>query len=136
MEIRPIGTVNGESNQVALVNDLQALGVALTVDTYHPDTTPEFFTAPNTSCFVFENERGPVLFARGTSALRVDLCFSDNSDTDSNKEALLLGIETLKARAKENGYTELVGCSNSLKLMSFFKDNGFDFVAGEMRILL
>lgn len=136
MNARPIGTRDGSNDVFVMSNDMQALETALAVDTYHPGTTPEFFTAPNTTCFVFENDKGPVLFVRGTSALRVDLCFTDNEDIETNKEALLQGIEILKTRAKDNGYTELVGYSNSLKLMQFFKNQDFEVVAGEMRILL
>lgn len=136
MNVRPIGISEGEPLEAQLVQDMYSLKEALAVDTYHPGTTPEFFTAPGTQCFVFEDAKGPVLFARGTAALRVDLCFMDNFDKERNKEALLQGIETLKQRARENGFTELVGYSNSIGLMSFFKDQGFEFVAGEMRILL
>jgi hypothetical protein len=136
MENRLIGTLNGEANPAALASDLQSLELALAIDTFHPDTTPEFFVAPFTQCLVFEDNVGPVMFVRGTSALRVDLCFTDNADKEKNKVAILEGIEVLKKKAKANGFTELIGCSNSLELMTFFKNQGFEFVAGEMRICL
>jgi len=60
----------------------------------------------------------------------------ENYDKEKNKVALLQGIEDLKKHAKANGFTELVGYSNSIGLMQFFRDQGFEVVTGEMRILL
>lgn len=133
---RILGTKDNKPDNDALNRDYESLERALSVDKFHPGTTPAFFNEPNTLCMVYEDNGDPVMFVRGTAALRVDLCFMDNYDKERNKAVLLQGIEDLKKHAKVNGFTELVGCSNSLGLMQFFREQGFEVVAGEMKISL
>lgn len=113
---------------------MPVLSVSLAKDEYHKGTSPEFFTAPGTVCKVYEDEIGPICFVRGTKALRLDIQYVDNNDRKRNMAAMLEGFDALAAKAKENGFTEIIFQSNNRMLKRFcVKAFGFVESDGELR---
>ena len=114
--------------------DMPVLSVSLAKDEYHKGTSPEFFTAPGTVCKVYEDELGPICFVRGTKALRLDIQYVDNNDRKRNMAAMLEGFDALAAKARENGFTEIIFQSNNRMLKRFcVKAFGFVESDGELR---
>src|ERR1700679_1136998 len=89
-------------------DDYHLLGLSLSQDKYHTETTPEFFTEPGTMCKVYEDESGPVLFVKGSPVLRLDIQFVSNDDGRRNIKVMREGLPPLAQRARENGYKEIV----------------------------
>lgn len=117
--------------------DQVLLELSLAKDAYHKETPAEFFYAPGSVCNVYEDETGPIMFVRGTKALRVDIQFTDNNDFERNKKALSEAFGPFAAKAKAAGFTELVFFSESPLLMFFCKrEFGFEEVSGEFRKFL
>lgn len=118
-------------------SDLPLLDLSLSQDKFHTGTTPEFFQAPGTVTKVYEDQHGPVLFVRGSSVLRLDIQYVLNEDIERNKAAMLEGFPPFAAKAKANGYSEIVFQTNNPFLARFCKQNfGFEKYEGEMRLLL
>lgn len=114
--------------------DLPLLAVSLAQDEHHQGTEPEFFIEYGTVCKVYSDERGPILFARGSKSLRLDLQYVDNKDTKRNMKAMLEGFDKLAAKAKENGFTEIIFQTNNPLLKRFcIKAFGFADSCGELR---
>lgn len=110
---------------------------ALKRDQYHEGTKPEFFYAPGSLCNLYSDEQGPVVFVRGTKALRLDMQFIDNDDDSRNGRMLMEGFPGVVAQAKAAGFTELVFTSNSPKLIEFCKDKmGFKEESGDLRLFI
>ena len=110
---------------------------SLARDEFHKGTTPEFFTAYGTVCNVYEDERGPICYVRGSKALRLELHFADNSDSERNADALRNGVAGLAQKARENGFLEIIFTTNNPTLAAFAKDEfGFSESAGELRKVL
>lgn len=99
--------------------DETRLAFSLAADEHHFTTPVEFFTQEGTVTKVYEDERGPICFARVTKSLRLDIHFMDNEDTKRNAASLLQGIGPLVEQAKANGFTELVFTTNVEKLKDF-----------------
>lgn len=115
-------------------DDLALLEFSLDKDEHHKGTPPEFFVQPGTITKVYEDEHGPVLFVRGAKALRLDIQYVDNDDTERNKAAMLAGFDGLVEKARENGFTEVIFNTNSRALRIFCKRNfGFVESDGELR---
>ena len=118
-------------------DDLPLLGMSLSRDEHHQETDPSFFQAPGTITKVYEDDHGPVLFARASVALRIDIQYVSNEDVERNKAVMLEEFPKLAAKAKENGYAEIIfnTKSRALKLFvrRYFK---FEESAGEMRLTL
>lgn len=119
-------------------DDWNLLEISVSKDEYHSATTlPEFFYDERALCNVYEDENGPVMFVRGTNALRVDIQFIDNYDRERNAKVMLEGFADFANKARNAGYTELifntdnpalkVFCTHKLK---FIESNG------EMRYFL
>lgn len=118
-------------------SDLSLLELSLSQDKFHTETTPEFFQQPGTVTKVYEDEHGPILFVRGSSVLRLDIQYVANEDVERNKAAMLEGFPPFAARAKANGYTEIVFQTGNLLLARFCRNNfGFEKYDGELRLLL
>jgi hypothetical protein len=118
-------------------SDLALLELSLSRDEHHEGTTPEFFTEPGTLSKVYEDERGPILFVKGTPVLRLDIQYVSNEDFERNKEAMLEGFPPLAAKAKANGYKEIIFESNVRALRIFCQRHfGFKESAGELRKIL
>ena len=117
--------------------DRLLLEFSLEGDSYHRDTTSDFFYDPNSVCNVYEDDEGPVLFVRGTKALRLDIQFVDNKDTKRNAAVMLEQFANLAQQAKANGFTEIIFNSNSPLLIRFCKQKfGFVESKGELRKFL
>lgn len=130
-------TISAVTDRSLTPEDLPLLAESLARDEYHQGTTPEFFIQPGTVCNTYSDDSGPVCFVRGSKALRLDLLFTNNNDVARNLNALLNGVSRLADKARENGFKELVVCTNNPTLASI-ACNGFGFVeqAGELRRVL
>lgn len=118
-------------------SDLPLLELSLSQDEHHQGTDPSFFQQPNTITKVYEDTAGPVLFARASVALRIDIQYVSNEDVERNKAVMLEEFPKLAAKAKENGYSEIIFNSKSRALKIFVKRYfHFEESAGEMRLLL
>ena len=118
-------------------SDITLLEISLAKDEHHKETTPDFFYAPGSVTKVYEDETGPVLFARGSKALRLDLQYVDNEDTKRNMRVMLDGFPALAKKAKESGFNELIFNTNSPLMRKFcIKRFGFVDSPGELRMFL
>lgn len=119
-------------------DDIIDLEISLSNDEYHKGTTAEFFYAPGTACTVYSDENGPIMFLRGTKALRVDIQFIDNDDRARNAKVLIEGFDKFCENARNNGFTELVFNTTSNLLEEFCKSKlGYSIVEGkELRYFL
>lgn len=108
-------------------SDITLLELSLAKDEHHKETEPSFFYQPGTVCKIYEDEFGPILYARGAAALRLDLQYVDNSDVKRNMKAMLGGFDALEKKAKENGFHEIIFTSNS-PLMRRFCCKRFGFL--------
>jgi hypothetical protein len=91
----------------------------LASDEHHFETPVSFFKQEGTLTKVYEDEQGPICFARVTSSLRLDIHFMDNGDTKRNASVLIQGIGPLVEQARVNGFTEIVFTTNVEKLKDF-----------------
>lgn len=117
--------------------DFSLLELSLSKDEHHTSTTPEFFLEPGTITKVYEDEKGTILFVRGTPILRLDIQYVSNEDFQRNKQAMLDGFPALVQRAREHGFKEIMFQTNSRVLARFCKHNfGFAESQGELRKVL
>lgn len=125
------------ADRFLIADDLSQLEVSLAADEYHVGTTTEFFTEPGTVTKVYEDEAGPILFVRGTPALRLDIQYNRNNDTKRNLKAMLCGFDLLAQQARANGFKEIIfNTANPLLAKFCVKRFGFTESAGELRKLL
>lgn len=118
-------------------DDRALLEASLSVDPFHKDTPADFFYDPRSVCEVYEDGQGPVMFVRGTKALRIDVQFVNNKDRLRNAKAMLANIERVAEQARRAGFTELVFCTDNVELNEFAKKAlGFGIVNGELRRLI
>ena len=117
--------------------DINLLELSLAKDEHHKDTDSSFFYQPGTVTKVYEDEDGPILFARGSAALRLDLQYVSNDDVKRNMKAMLSGFDALAKKAKENGFHEIIFTTNS-EMMRRFCVKRFNFIEspGELRRFL
>jgi hypothetical protein len=116
--------------------DLDLLELSLASDEYHSETKPEFFTQPGTATKVYEDEKGLICFVKGSPVLRLDIQWLNNSDR-RNARVMMECFPDLAARAKENGFTEIVFTSNVELLRKFcIKRLGFIESGDELRKVL
>lgn len=117
--------------------DLPILEKSLAHDVHHQGTTADFFTQYGTVCKTYSDDAGPILFARASKALRLDLQYVDNSDVKRNMNAMLTGFDELARKAKENGFLEIIFTSNSPMMRKFcVKRFGFVEEHNELRRFL
>jgi len=117
--------------------DEALLTISLARDAYHKETGPEFFVAPETQCTVYSDEAGPILFARDSKAIRIDIQFVDNGDRRRNFHAMLGGFSGLVNKAKESGFTEIIFNTKNESLKNFcVKTFGFVESGNELRKLI
>jgi hypothetical protein len=104
-----------------LMESRDTLGLALSLarDEHHLDTPVEFFTQPHTLTKVYEDEQGPICFARLSKSVRLDIQFVDNEDSKRNASVLIQGVGPLVEQAKADGYTEIVFTTNVARLKDF-----------------
>lgn len=117
--------------------DLPLLELSLSQDEHHVGTEPDFFIQPGTITKVYEDESGPVLFARASAVMRIDIQYVSNEDVERNKAVMLQEFPKLAARAKENGYSEIIFNTKSRALKLFVRRYfHFEESDGEMRLML
>ena len=107
------------TDRVMTSQDTLALALSLARDEHHQDTPVEFFILPNTLTKVYEDEQGPICFARLSKSVRLDIQFMDNEDSKRNASVLIQGIGPLVEQAKADGYTEIVFTTNVARLKDF-----------------
>lgn len=113
------------------------LTASIEADEHHKGTPASFFTEPGAVCKVYEDERGPICFVRGSKALRLIVQFKDNNDIKRNLKAIVAGIPDIADKARQNGFTEIVFDTANPALASFCKKRfGFVEHEGELRRLL
>lgn len=118
-------------------SDMSTLAISLAKDEQHKGTEPEFFTQIGSVCKVYEDELGPILFARGSKALRLDLQYVDNTDTKRNMKAMLEGFDVLADNARRHGFSEIIFNTNSPMMKRFcIKRFGFVESSSELRKFL
>jgi hypothetical protein len=129
------------TTRLITLDDYPIISDALEYDEYHKGGEPEFFYKKNTCCNVYEDERGPIFYLRGSidpdvgvQAICIDIQFVSNNDTRRNMEALLVANNVWVPQCKEQGFKELVFNTNSPKLKRFCtKYLGFADIDGKMR---
>jgi hypothetical protein len=99
--------------------DEALLGASLASDVNHQGTNVGFFKLPGVMTRVYEDEQGPICFARASKSLRVDIQFLDNDDKQRNAKVLAAGINPMIAAAKTAGYSELVFTTSNPELAAF-----------------
>lgn len=127
-------------------DDIPILSESLKNDEYHSSTSANFFYPVfsdgtkdlSVQCNVYEDSKGPIMFVRGTKALRLDIQFLNNEDKRRN--ALVMGREfkEFAQRARMAGFTEVVFNTSSPQLKEFCtKVLGFTEAEGsELRFFL
>jgi hypothetical protein len=118
--------------------DYPLLLTSLTADEYHP-MVPLFFVEPETITLVYEDEKGPVMFVRGKGidnngiqTLQVDIQYVSNKDGKRNLKVMREGFPALAAKAKENGFSDIVFDSSVPALRKFcLKRLGFVEAVGQ-----
>jgi hypothetical protein len=116
--------------------DIPLLKDSLARDEHHNFTKPEFFFDPWSVCKVYEDEEGPICFVRGSKALRLDIQYVSNADAKRNVKAML-EFDKLAAKARSNGFTEIVFTTNSPPLKKFcMRRFGFIEECGELRKII
>ncbi len=117
--------------------DEALLAASIAQDEYHRDAKPEFFVAPGTECTVYGDEAGPILFARVSKALRIDIQYCDNTDRKRNFHAMLGGFAGLVSKAKESGFTEVIFNTSNDALRKFcVRVFGFEESGNELRKII
>ena len=113
-------------SRVLTSDDYELLKTLLKNDEYHSDTSVDFFYEEGTACNVYCDEKGPILFLRGSSVLcngigfiQLDIQFIKNEDTKRNMKAMIEGFPELENRAKENGFSGFFFVSTVPRLRRF-----------------
>lgn len=114
--------------------DHAVLEMSLSTDEYHKDTDVSFFESPKAVCKVYEKDGQPVLFLRGTKAVRVDIQFVDNQNHRDNREVMVTQFDAFVEQCRKAGFTEIIFNTNN-RLLELFceKRLGFTKSEGEMR---
>ena len=96
--------------------------------------TPKFFSEPSTISRVYEDESGPILYLRGSSALRLHIQFCD-VDKERIRKCLVSQFPELVQSAKRNGYKQIIYDTAS-KTLAWFCRRYLGFVdSPEERVL-
>lgn len=115
------------TNRYLEAADYEALTYSLAQDEHHSQTPLEFFTAPGTVCSVYSDEKGIVLYARGSilftesgdKLMKLDLQFVSNSDVRRNLKTMIDGLERLSIQAATNGFAAILFESSVESLRAF-----------------
>ena len=118
--------------------DHALLADSLKDDQYHQKTTPEFFYAPGSFCKVYEDSEGPVMFVRGTKAIRLDIQFVNNRDFERNRKTMVEEFSAFADSCRQAGFTEIVFNTTSPLLRRFCKQTlkFVDVEGNELRFFL
>jgi hypothetical protein len=101
------------------VSDEPMLAASLEQSEAHKGTTVDFFKQDGVMSRVYEDEQGPICFARCSKSLRLDVHFVDDANRKRNAKVLAAGIEGVAAAAKSAGYNELVFSTSNPELAGF-----------------
>lgn len=100
------------TNRFIEEKDYPLLQESLSKDSFHKDTSLEFFLEEDTVCSVYEDEDGPILFVRGKplifnniGIIQLDIQYLNNLDGKRNMKAMLEGFPILAEKAKQNGFS-------------------------------
>lgn len=99
--------------------DLPSLIESLAKDDFHKTTSPEFFLEPTALTKVYELDGEPVLFAKASKALMLDLQFLDNNNVQANRKVMEDGFPLLEERAKANGFSSILFLTSNPLLQRF-----------------
>src|SRR5579864_5395949 len=91
----------------------------------HANNTFEFYEQPKTKSVVYEDELGPVFVARFSSALRIDMEFSNSASKERIRKVLKEGFPEVAKQARDQGFSEIVFSSISKTLIAFCRAFGF-----------
>ena len=91
----------------------------------HQSNTFEFYEQPKTKAVIYEDEEGPVFAVRYSSALRIDIEFSNTANKERIRTMLKDGFPDVAKQAKEQGFSEIVFSSLSKTLIAFCRAFGF-----------
>lgn len=91
----------------------------------HKTNSFEFYQEPGSKTVIYEDDFGPVLAVRYSSALRIDIDFSPTADKDRIREILKHGFPDVAVQAKQQGFKEIVFSSVSKPLIAFCRLLGF-----------
>jgi hypothetical protein len=130
------------TNRFITKEDYDTLAQSLKIDEHHNETPPEFFYEDGTVCSVYEDEEGPVLFARGAAieygpykVIQLDIQYLNNMDARRNMRAMLEGFPELEDKAKANGFAGFVFISQVPLLRKFcVKRLGFEQLGEDVLI--
>lgn len=109
-------------------SDYDLLSASLTSDEYHATTEPSFFSEPGTACSVYEDDKGPVLFLKGTpylvelydaKVIKLDIQFVSNDAHLRNLRVMRHGFPELAKMAHGNGFDALFFYSSVPALRDF-----------------
>jgi hypothetical protein len=96
------------TNRVVVESDFPTIEKEVRADACHRDwLKPAFFTEKDTQSVVYEDESGPILFARLSSALRIHIQFCD-VEKERTRRCLITQFSDIVKRARENGYKQIV----------------------------
>ena len=120
------------TNRLLEEKDEAILTDSLSKDSFHKNTTFDFFLEQGTISNVYELNDKPVLVVRACKSLRLDIQYLDNNDFRSNMKVMLEGFPELVEKARENGFKEIVFVTTNPVLKKFCtKYLGFTEVEGE-----
>lgn len=118
-------------------NDRAVLEESLKKDDFHKETTADFFYDTRVVTNVYEDEMSPIMFVRGSKALRMDIQFLDNKDNKRNAKALLALGSRIIEQARNAGFNEMIFNTTNKNLANFCKTYfGFVESEGELRKFL
>ncbi len=100
----------------------------------HKASSPEFYFQPNTKAVVYLDDAGPVLAAKFTPIVRLDLEFSPLAGKLRIAKTMLKEVPALIEQAKNQGFHEFVFSSSSPELIKFCTKIGFCEVSDYRKI--
>ena len=92
----------------------------------HANNTFEFYGQPGAKTVIYEDEEGPVVAVRYSSALRIDMEFANIANRERIRAVMTGEIPGVFQQAKQQGFSEIVFTSVSQKLIGFLREFGFD----------
>jgi hypothetical protein len=114
--------------------DRQSLNNSIINDLYHRDSmNDDFFYDRRAISTVYEKDNKPIMFVKGSTVLRLDIQFCNNSN-HRNNAAALNELSKIIETAKSSGFSELVFNTDSPLLKAFCcKHFGFVELNNELR---
>jgi hypothetical protein len=112
-------------------DDLPTLQSALE-NSPHPDQKVEHYVGDNKYCEIYSDESGPIGILRYTKTLRLCATWVNNEDRARNAASIIQAVEDAIAKAKANGFSEIIFQTDSPSYAKFCVDKlGFLESRGE-----